>query len=56
MCGIFGVCGIDNPSDYRGKCLECAKAIRHRGSDWSGIYQGQDFIVAHERCVFDSSF
>ncbi|TIB37463.1 hypothetical protein E3P84_00257 [Wallemia ichthyophaga] len=49
MCGIFGVCGLENPGEYRSKCIECVKAIRHRGPDWSGVHQGKDFIVAHER-------
>ena len=26
-----------------------SKRIRHRGPDWSGIYQGKSAILAHER-------
>ena len=26
-----------------------SKRIRHRGPDWSGIYQGKTAILAHER-------
>lgn len=29
--------------------LKMAKKIRHRGPDWSGIYDGQNAILAHER-------
>jgi len=33
----------------RPKIIEMSKKIRHRGPDWSGIYQGEKVIFAHER-------
>lgn len=36
-------------SVYRRQALQMSKQIRHRGPDWSGIYQGKTAILAHER-------
>ncbi|SDS75161.1 asparagine synthase B [Winogradskyella sediminis] len=50
MCGI--VCAFDikqKVEDLRPQVLEMAKAIRHRGPDWSGIYSDDKAIMAHER-------
>ncbi|REG85300.1 asparagine synthase B [Winogradskyella sediminis] len=50
MCGI--VCAFDikqKAEDLRPQVLEMAKAIRHRGPDWSGIYSDDKAIMAHER-------
>jgi asparagine synthase (glutamine-hydrolysing) len=50
MCGI--VCAFDikqKIDDLRPQVLEMAKAIRHRGPDWSGIYSDDKVIMAHER-------
>ncbi|WP_431111403.1 asparagine synthase B [Winogradskyella poriferorum] len=50
MCGI--VCAFDikqKSEDLRPQVLEMAKAIRHRGPDWSGIYSDDKVIMAHER-------
>ena len=50
MCGI--VCTFDikqKSEDLRPQVLEMAKAIRHRGPDWSGIYSDDKVIMAHER-------
>lgn len=50
MCGI--VCAFDlkqKADDLRPQILEMAKAIRHRGPDWSGIYSDEKAILAHER-------
>ncbi|GAB4161808.1 MAG: asparagine synthase B [Winogradskyella sp.] len=50
MCGI--VCAFDikqKSEDLRPQVLEMAKAIRHRGPDWSGIYSDEKAILAHER-------
>ncbi|MCD8071896.1 MAG: asparagine synthase B [Alistipes sp.] len=50
MCGIVCMFGIDSPAEeFRGKVLQMAKKIRHRGPDWSGIYCGSNAIMAHER-------
>jgi len=50
MCGI--VCAFDlkeSTQQLRPKLLSMAKTIRHRGPDWSGIYDGPKAILAHER-------
>lgn len=50
MCGITAIFNIHNDtSDWRKQVLEMSKRIRHRGPDWSGIYQGKTAILAHER-------
>lgn len=50
MCGI--VCAFElkqKAEDLRPQLLEMAKIIRHRGPDWSGIYNNEKAILAHER-------
>lgn len=50
MCGI--VCAFDlkeKSDDLRPKILEMSKRIRHRGPDWSGIFNNNNAIMAHER-------
>src|SRR5690606_38589245 len=50
MCGI--VCAFDlkeKAEELRPQLLEMAKIIRHRGPDWSGIYNNEKAIMAHER-------
>ncbi len=50
MCGIVGIFDLkQEASKLRGKALLMAKKIRHRGPDWSGIYCGDNAILAHER-------
>lgn len=50
MCGI--VCAFDLKQDselLRPQLLNMSKKIRHRGPDWSGIYNHDNAILAHER-------
>lgn len=50
MCGI--VCLFDAKSkteDLRPQVLEMSGKIRHRGPDWSGIFQNENAIFSHER-------
>ncbi|SHK04739.1 asparagine synthase B [Epilithonimonas mollis] len=50
MCGI--VCVFDTKQKnevIRPQILEMSKKIRHRGPDWSGIYQHHNVIFSHER-------
>ncbi len=50
MCGI--VCAFDlkqKSEDLRPQILEMSKKIRHRGPDWSGIFDNDKAIMAHER-------
>lgn len=50
MCGIVGIFNISEPiSQARDKALNMATKIRHRGPDWSGIYNDEKAILAHER-------
>ncbi|MGD6807452.1 MAG: asparagine synthase B [Candidatus Bathyarchaeia archaeon] len=50
MCGIVGIINISEPiSQARDKALRMAAIIRHRGPDWSGIYNDDKVILAHER-------
>ncbi|QCX52694.1 asparagine synthase B [Elizabethkingia sp. JS20170427COW] len=50
MCGI--VCLFDAKQKteiLRPQVLKMSKKIRHRGPDWSGIYQNENVIFSHER-------
>jgi len=50
MCGI--VCAFDlkeSTEVLRPQLLEMSKKVRHRGPDWSGIYDDEKAILAHER-------
>jgi len=50
MCGI--VCAFELKQDVeqlRPQLLTMSKRIRHRGPDWSGIYNHSNAILAHER-------
>jgi len=50
MCGI--VCAFDLKQDsetLRPQILEMSKRVRHRGPDWSGIYNSNNAILGHER-------
>ena len=50
MCGI--VCLFDakqKTETLRSQVLEMSKKIRHRGPDWSGVFQDDNVIFSHER-------
>ena len=50
MCGIACIFGIkEQTPELRKKALKMSQKIRHRGPDWSGIYEGGSAILAHER-------
>ncbi len=50
MCGIVCAFQLKEPSEkLRPQILEMAKCIRHRGPDWSGIFNNSKAILAHER-------
>lgn len=49
MCGIVAVFHTKNGKALRGQVLEMAKKLRHRGPDWSGIYDTDHAVLAHER-------
>jgi asparagine synthase (glutamine-hydrolysing) len=57
MCGILAVLSApeDHVTPVESSCpsldsvLERVRRIRHRGPDWSGVYQNKYNIIAHER-------
>jgi len=50
MCGIVCAFDLKQPAEQlRPQLLTMAKCIRHRGPDWSGIYNNKKAILAHER-------
>jgi asparagine synthase (glutamine-hydrolysing) len=50
MCGILGVFDLKvNHSELRPTVLKMVKKVRHRGPDWSGIFDCDKAILAHER-------
>lgn len=50
MCGFVGVFDLTQElHSLRSQVLRMAKKIRHRGPDWSGIYCGNNAVLAHER-------
>ena len=50
MCGILCAFDLKQPSSIlRPQVLEMSKKLRHRGPDWSGIYDSPKAILSHER-------
>ncbi|KAI9801353.1 MAG: asparagine synthetase [Sarcosagium campestre] len=49
MCGIFACHHHPDVQKFKPTALRMAKAVRHRGPDWSGNYTGKNTILAHER-------
>ena len=50
MCGIFGILDIKSGvAELRTQALELSKLLRHRGPDWSGIWNNDNAILCHER-------
>ncbi|WP_457097278.1 asparagine synthase B [Lysobacter sp. P5_B9] len=52
MCSILGIFGLQAGDDLhvlRRRALELSQRQRHRGPDWSGVYQDEGTILVHER-------
>lgn len=50
MCSIFGILDIKTDTTaLRKDALRLSALMRHRGPDWSGIYDSEHAILAHER-------
>lgn len=50
MCGIVCLFDVKQKTEIlRPQVLEMSKKIRHRGPDWSGIFQDEKVIFSHER-------
>ncbi|HRN60376.1 MAG TPA: asparagine synthase B [Chiayiivirga sp.] len=50
MCSILGILDLkSDPVALRAQALEQSRTMRHRGPDWSGIYDDARAILVHER-------
>lgn len=52
MCSILGILDIAQQADMqklRSLAIENSKKQRHRGPDWSGVWQNNQAILVHER-------
>ncbi|MFS7935110.1 putative asparagine synthase (glutamine-hydrolyzing) [Helianthus anomalus] len=50
MCGILAVLGCsDDSQTKRARVLELSRRLKHRGPDWSGLYQRDGCYIAHQR-------
>jgi len=50
MCSILGLLDIRHQDDsLRAEVLARSRRQRHRGPDWSGVYEDDRVILAHER-------
>jgi len=50
MCSIFGVFDLKHDAQsLRELAVRRSRLMRHRGPDWSGVYTGQNAVLAHER-------
>ncbi len=50
MCSIFGILDIKTDvTPLRQSALKLSKLLRHRGPDWSGIWNNDEAVLAHER-------
>ena len=48
MCGILCAFDLKQTRDaIRPQVLEMSKKLRHRGPDWSGIYDTSKAILSH---------
>ncbi|KAL4978085.1 hypothetical protein BDW66DRAFT_130941 [Aspergillus desertorum] len=52
MCGIFACHHHPDVQAFKPTALRMAKAVRHRGPDWSGSFIADKTILCHERlCI-----
>jgi asparagine synthase (glutamine-hydrolysing) len=49
MCGIFACHSHPDVQKFKPTALRLAKAVRHRGPDWSGSVISNNTILCHER-------
>ncbi|GLT81728.1 hypothetical protein SLE2022_001630 [Rubroshorea leprosula] len=50
MCGILAVLDCSDDSQAkRVRVLELSRRLKHRGPDWSGLYQHGDCYLSHQR-------
>ncbi|MCO7224570.1 asparagine synthase B [Pleionea sp. CnH1-48] len=50
MCSILGILDIKSDgTGLRKQAIQMSKKQRHRGPDWSGVYESSQAILVHER-------
>jgi asparagine synthase (glutamine-hydrolysing) len=50
MCSIFGILDVKTDvKPLRQSALKLSKLLRHRGPDWSGVWNNDKAILVHER-------
>ena len=51
MCGFVGIFDIadEAAAQLRKQLLQMSRKIRHRGPDWSGVFESSHALIAHER-------
>ena len=50
MCSITAILNNQGtPEEMRSTALQISKLQRHRGPDWSGVYQNDSAVLVHER-------
>ena len=51
MCGFVGVFDLREGKavSLRKQLLAMSRKIRHRGPDWSGVFEGEHALISHER-------
>ena len=49
MCGILALLMSNEAAMTRKRVKELSGRLRHRGPDWSGMYQHKGNYLAHER-------
>lgn len=55
MCSIFGILDIKTDiKPLRQTALQLSQLLRHRGPDWSGVWNNDNAILVHERLAIVS--
>ena len=51
MCGFVGIFDVKDGKApaLRKQLLQMSRRIRHRGPDWSGVFEGDKALISHER-------
>lgn len=51
MCGFVGIFDVKGgvAPALRKQLLQMSRKIRHRGPDWSGVFEGEHALISHER-------
>ncbi len=51
MCGFVGIFDVKEgaAAHLRKQLLQMSRKIRHRGPDWSGVFEGEHALISHER-------